>query len=315
MSGPHQGRNVALFGLLCLIWGSTWLVIKVGYGGLGPFNVAALRFLLASAILAALTPLLGARWPRGASEWSLVAIVGVALFGGDYGLIYWAEQYLDSSLTAILFATLPVITALLAHFLVPGERITPRTLSGSLLAFAGVAALFGNRIGFDPAQVGPMVGVVLAAACAALAAVATKRHGAALHPATLNATAMLIGAVILASASIVAGDGFDVPRSASAWLAILYLAIFGSVVGFLSYFTLLKNWTVTSLSFVTIFTPVVALLLGVVFLNERVTIGMLAGAALIVAGVGLASTRGAGRSPISTSATKRDRRPKPTATV
>ncbi len=288
MSGARQGRNVAFFGLLCLIWGSTWLVIKVGYGGLGPFNVASLRFLIASAMLAALAPMLRARWPRGRGEWTLVAVVGVALFGADYGLIYWAEQYLDSSLTAILFAALPVITGVFAHFYLPGERLTPRTLGGAIVAFAGVVALFGNRIGFDPAQAAPMLGVVAAAACAAIAAVATKRHGSALHPAALNAPAMLIGAVALAGASIVGGDGFELPRSSSAWFAILYLAIAGSVVGFLAYFSLLKNWSVTSLSFVTIFTPSVALLLGVVFLGEQVTIGMLAGAALILAGVGLA---------------------------
>jgi drug/metabolite transporter (DMT)-like permease len=286
---PTRRRgDLAGFGLLCLIWGSTWLVIKVGYGGLGPFNVAALRFFVAAAILTALMPLLGARWPRGRDDWALVATVGVALFGADYGLIYWAEQYLDSSLTAILFAALPVVTGLLAHVYVPGERLTIRMFGGSTVAFAGVAALFANRIGFDRAQLVPMAGVLAATGCAAVAAVATKRHGAALHPAALNAPAMLIGALALAGTSILTGGGFALPQSLPAWAAILYLAIAGSVVGFLTYFSLLKHWSVTNLSFVTIFTPVVAVLLGIVFLHERVTIGMLAGAALILAGVGLA---------------------------
>src|SRR5262245_58415685 len=108
---PRSTRwSVALYVLLCLIWGSTWLVIKVGYGGLGPCNVAAVRFFVAGILLAAAIPLLGARWPRGRAEWLLVIWVGVVLFGLDYGLIYWGEQYLDSGLTAILFATLPLIT-------------------------------------------------------------------------------------------------------------------------------------------------------------------------------------------------------------
>ena len=87
-----SGRSIALYTLLCIIWGSTWLVIKVGYGGLGPFNVAALRFLLAGAVLVPLVPLFGARWPRGKTEWALVTWVGLVLFAADYGLIYWAAD-------------------------------------------------------------------------------------------------------------------------------------------------------------------------------------------------------------------------------
>ncbi len=96
--------HLALYVLLCLIWGSTWLVIKVGYGGLGPFNVAAVRFLLAGAIFMPIVPLLRARWPSGRAEWLLVTWVGLVLFAADYGLIYWGEQFLDSGLTSILFA-------------------------------------------------------------------------------------------------------------------------------------------------------------------------------------------------------------------
>src|SRR5262247_2680158 len=100
--------HLALYVLLCLIWGSTWMVIKVGYGGLGPFNVAALRFFLAGAVMAGAAWLTGARWPRGTPEWIAVAAVGLLMFAADYGLIYWAELYIDSGLTAVLFATLPL---------------------------------------------------------------------------------------------------------------------------------------------------------------------------------------------------------------
>src|SRR5687767_2132122 len=94
-TGERQGRNIALYVLLCIIWGSTWIVIKVGYGGLGPFNVAALRFFLAGAVLVPIVPLLGAQWPQGKTEWSLVIWVGLVMFAADYGLIYWAEQFLE----------------------------------------------------------------------------------------------------------------------------------------------------------------------------------------------------------------------------
>lgn len=280
--------HLALYVMLCLIWGSTWLVIKVGYGGLGPFNVAALRFLIASIVLAPIVPLFRASWPSTRTEWTLVVWVGLVLFAADYGLIYWGEQFLDSGLTSILFALLPLVTIGFAHLYVPGDRITGRKLAGSVLAFGGIVALFGDRVRLDPAGFGPMLAIVGGTVCAAAAGVATKRHGGNLHPASLNAPAMLIGAAALAAASLAAGDGLALPLDAPTWSAIVYLAIAGSVITFLGYFTLLKSWTVTSLSFISVFTPTIALFLGFVFLDERPTISSGVGAALILGGVALA---------------------------
>src|SRR5687767_1463462 len=292
-SSPSMRKFVdwAMYGVLCVIWGSTWLVIKVGYGGLGPFNVAALRFFIAGLVFVPLVPLFRARWPRGASEWSLVVFVGLVLFWLDFGLIYWGEQFLDSGLTAILFATLPLITIVIAHLYLPGDRITPRKLAGTLLAFFGVVALFGDNVRIDPSKTVPMLGIVASAVCASAAGVASKRHGSALHPTALNAPAMLVGAVALLATSILANDGFRLPVDAPTWGAIAYLALAGSVVTFLAYFTLLKTWSVTSLSFISVFTPAIALLLGFVFLDERPTLLAGLGAVLILAGVILAVSK------------------------
>jgi drug/metabolite transporter (DMT)-like permease len=288
--------GIASYAMLCLIWGSTWLVIKVGYGGLGAFNVAAIRFFIAAIIMTAAVPMFGARWPRGTPEWRLVGIVGLLMFAGDYGLIYWAELHIDSSLTAILFATLPLVTISVAHLYLPGERITRRKLAGTLLAFAGAMALFADRIEIeDTAAVLPMLAVLAATVCAAAAAVASKRHGAALHPAALNAPSMFIGAVTLLAVSLASGDGFRLPSRTSAWGAVVYLAIAGSVFTFLVYFWLLKTWTVTSLSFISVFTPAIAMVLGFVFLGERPTSWTAVGAALIIGGVVLTIAPGRAR--------------------
>jgi drug/metabolite transporter (DMT)-like permease len=285
-----RSAGLALYALLCVIWGSTWLVIKVGYGGLGPFNVAAVRFFVAGLAFVPLVRVFGARWPRGATEWSLVVFVGLVLFWIDFGLIYWGEQFLDSGLTAILFATLPLITIVIAHLYLPGDRITPRKLAGTLLAFFGVVALFGENVRIDPAKAVPMIAIVASAACASAAGVASKRYGAALHPAALNAPAMLVGAIALLATSMAAGDGFRLPADAATWGAVAYLAFAGSVVTFLAYFTLLKTWSVTSLSFISVFTPAIALLLGFIFLGERPTLLAGVGAILILIGVVTAVT-------------------------
>jgi len=158
----------ALYVLLCLIWGSTWLVIKVGYGGLGPFNVAGLRFLIAGALMAVVAQATGVRWPRGRPEWTAVGVVGLLMFAGDYGLIYWAEQYIESGLTAVLFATLPLMTLFIARAYLPGDRITTGKLASSLLALVGTVALFADRLQLDSDAVGPMLGVLGATLCAAV---------------------------------------------------------------------------------------------------------------------------------------------------
>jgi drug/metabolite transporter (DMT)-like permease len=283
----RDAAKIALFGLLCLIWGSTWLVIKVGYGGLGPFNVAAIRFAIAAVVLSAIVPAVGARWPRGRSEWTLIFWVGLLLYAGDYSLIYWAEQYIDSGLTAVLFATFPLLTMTAAHLYVPGERLTTRKLAGGLLAFAGVGALFSDRVHVDASTLVPMAAVIVASTCAAAANVATKRHGAAIHTATLNACTTAIGAVLLLAMSIVSREHLGVPHDVMSWAAVGYLSLVGSVVAFLIYFSLLKTWDSTTVSFFAVFTPVIAIILGAAVLGEHLTVWSLAGAGLILSGVSM----------------------------
>jgi len=279
----------ALYVLLCLIWGSTWLVIKIGYGSLGPFNVSGLRFLIAGAVMAVVAQATGARWPRGRVEWRAVAVVGLLMFAGDYGLIYWAEQFIESGLTAVLFATLPLMTLFVARAYLPGARITTGKLASSMLALAGTVALFADRLRLDAAAVHPMLAVLGATLCAAIASVVSKRDAHDIPAATLNATSMLLGAVVLLVASVAAGDGLRLPADAGSWAAVAYLALVGSVLAFLLYFSLLKTWSVMSLSFISVFTPVIALLLGFVFLHEPLTLGKAGGAVLILVAVALAN--------------------------
>jgi drug/metabolite transporter (DMT)-like permease len=272
------------YALLCVIWGSTFLVIKVGYGGLGPFNVAATRFLVAAPVFALLVPVLGAHWPRGRREWLLVVWVGAALFAGDYGFIYWAEQKLDSALTAMLFAVMPVITTIAAHFYLETEKLTWQKLLGTLLALCGVAGLLADRIAVDASQVWSAAAVVVAAVCASAAMLATKRYGGNLHPAALNAPAMLIGSVLLLTAGVLSGEHLALP-SGAAWGAVLYLSMVGSVVAFLTFFWLLKKWSATAMSLINVVTPMVATVFGFMFRSEHLTPWSALGGALILGGV------------------------------
>src|SRR5436309_1798418 len=138
-------RARAVFLLLCCIWGSTWLFIKLGLRDLPPVSFAAVRFVLASAVLFGVVAARRIRLPRTAREWALIAATGVLAFTLNYGLLFWGEQHVSSGLAALLQATIPVFGMLIAHAYLPGERLTAARMAGALLGLAGVGLIFRNR--------------------------------------------------------------------------------------------------------------------------------------------------------------------------
>src|SRR5919199_6021194 len=135
-----------VFLLLCCIGGSTWLFIKLGLRDLPPVSFAAVRFVLASIVLAAIVAARRAGLPRAAREWALIAVTGVLSFTLNYGLLFWGEQHVSSGLAALLQATIPVFGMLIAHAYLPGERLTATKMAGALLGVAGVGVIFSNQM-------------------------------------------------------------------------------------------------------------------------------------------------------------------------
>src|SRR5256712_4466777 len=132
--------------ILCGIWGSTWLFIKLGLADLPPLTFAGIRFVLASLILSMLILARGVSWPRSRTDWILIAIVGLLQFSLNYGLVFWGEQYISSGLAAVLQSTFPVFGLVIAHFYLPHERITTVRVAGVLLGIVGVAIIFSDQL-------------------------------------------------------------------------------------------------------------------------------------------------------------------------
>jgi drug/metabolite transporter (DMT)-like permease len=273
--------------MLCVVWGSTWLAIRIGLQGAPPFLAASLRFLVASATLAILAVAFRSKWPSSRTEWSLVAFVGLVLFTADYGLIYWGESNgVESGLSAILFATLPLQTALVANAILPAERLTIQKLAGIGVGFGGIILIFRGQIGNAGVdKVLPMLAIELSATCAAVATVALKRWGHAADPVTFNAAAMAVGTVSLAALSLSAREPWYVPSWPQGIGAILFLALAGSVVTFVTWQWLLKSAEATSLSFVALITPITAILLGATLGNETFDAVDLVGSAIVLGGI------------------------------
>src|SRR2546423_2648853 len=132
--------------ILCGIWGSTWLFIKLGLADLPPLTFAGIRFVFASLILTLLILARGVKWPRAGKDWLLIATVGLLQFSFNYGLVFWGEQHIPSGLAAVLQSTFPAFGLVIAHFYIPEERITRKKILGVLLGFAGVAIIFSDRL-------------------------------------------------------------------------------------------------------------------------------------------------------------------------
>src|SRR5205085_8925524 len=132
--------------ILCGIWGSTWLFIKIGLNDLPPLTFAGIRFLLASLILSSLVMMRRVRWPRTRDEWSLIAVSGVLQFTLNYGLVFWGEQHISSGLAAVLQSTFPAFGLVIAHLYLPDERMSAKKILGVSMGFVGVAIVFSDQL-------------------------------------------------------------------------------------------------------------------------------------------------------------------------
>lgn len=278
-----------VFAALCFIWGSTWLAIKIGLEFLPPFLFAGIRFATATASLLLLTKMLHARLPTKRSSWSVMLFLGIFQISLPYGLVFWAEQYVSSGLSAVLFATMPFFVVIFAHVMVD-EKLTRLKVVGVIASFIGLILIFWKNLTVPQGLSGnlPFYGslaVVGSAVSGALANVVGKQHADEIDPATNVLVQALTGAVALAALGLVTESHATLNFTPTSVLAILYLGIVGSALAFVGMYWLLKKTTATNVSLITFITPILALVLGWIVLGEVLDPDVGLGAMLILAGI------------------------------
>lgn len=278
----------ALYALICLIWGSTWLVIKIGLVGVPPFLGAGLRFTLASAVLFALVALRGTAIRLDRDDKICVLSCGLLGFALSYACVYWAEQYISSGLTAILYCMMPLVTALLSRFWTRSETLSGRKIGGILVAMAGTASLFWPGAGVARVELAGTAVALASVVVTAVNLVVIKRHGRNTDIYVMNAFGMAIGAILLLALSALLESRAAVVWSRGSALAVVYLALAGSVAAFLSYYRLVKSMEATKLSLTTLICPILAVALGRAFLHESLPASVWSGSAAVFAGVTIA---------------------------
>jgi drug/metabolite transporter (DMT)-like permease len=279
--------------ILCGIWGSTWLFIKLGLADLPPITFAGIRFVIACAILFPLVWLRHLSLPKTRGEWILLVGTGVLSFSLNYGLVFWAEQYITSGLAALLQAMLPAFGLILAHIHVPAERMTWVKIGGVVLGVCGVGVVFSNQLAISGRlALAGCVGMVLSAFFAAYSNVLVKTRGKNLNPAVIAAFQMFFGLIpLLLYGLTLEGNPLSFRWTTIAVLSLLYLAVVGSVVAFLLYYWLMQNMDVTKTMLISLVTPVVAVILGMIVLDEQLSWRTLVGGAMIIAGIGFIVVR------------------------
>lgn len=278
-------KPILVWLLLCVVWGTTWIFIKLGLDDLPPISFAALRFLLACTILLPILYVRKIEFPKGKKIWTIILITGLLQFAFNYGLLFWGEQHITSGLAAVLQATIPAFGLVLARIYV-GEKITGLKVLSILLGLAGVAVIFREQLVLNGylAFLGSLA-VVAGAFGAAYASVLTKAKGCGQHPASLVFSQMLVGLIPLSIFGLAAeGSPFNFQWTRRAVLCVVYLAIVGSIVAFWLYYWLLSKIDVSRAMMISFVTPLVAVFVGS-FFGEKLYLQTLFGGLLVMLSV------------------------------
>jgi drug/metabolite transporter (DMT)-like permease len=289
MSTPSRTALLVAFATIYVVWGSTYLAIRVGVETLPPFLMAGVRFLIAGGLLAGwLAATRGFR--TTARQWRDNAVTGTFLLLGGNGLVCWAEQYVPSGLTALLIGSQPMLMVLTEWAWRGGHRPTVGTGAGLLLGFAGVTWLAApwENAAAGGLNLGGVLAILAGGVFWAFGAIYGRRVREPAEPFTASAMQMLAGGVALTLTALARGDfvGF-VPRAVAlrSWLACGYLVVVGSLVGFSTFVWLMKHSTPARVITYAYVNPIVAVFLGWLILREPVTARTFLAAAVIVVSV------------------------------
>ena len=298
---PKVGWGVPVAWLtLCVVWSSTWLVIKIGLRDLPPISYAGIRFLLAIFVLLAVSAGRVRMLPQRGSDYAVLAFTGVLMFAVNYGLLFWGELHVSSGLAAVLQATIPIFGMLSAHLLLPDEPLRLQKLLGAILALGGVAMICERLLGFSGliAFWGGL-GIVFGAAGAAFSNVLLKARVMQLAPAMIAAWQMIFGAApLLVTGFLVEGNPARFHWSAVSIFCLLYLAVIGSALTFLLLYWLLPRMTVARLQAISLITPPGAVALGWAIGGETFSLWSLLGACFVLAGVWMIFRRAEAPEPV-----------------
>ena len=290
--GPPAMRHPApstinlLIAILCLLWGSTWIVIRGGLEDLPPFLSAGARFCVAGVTMAAVALLIGRRESGRKPPTYMWVLHGTLNFAASYGIVYCTEEVLPSGLVAVLWGVYPMMMAASGHLFLPGEQLHGRQWLGFLIGFVGLLLLFVTDLqGFGAAGIPAAAILLISPLVSVIGTTVVKKYGTDTNSSLLNRNGMLLGACLLMLCSLTFEQDAQASWTWPAIFSVVYLALGGTVITFGIYFWLLRYAPAYKLSLIAYVTPAIALFLGWAVGDEPVTFYTIAGSALIMGGI------------------------------
>ena len=262
--------------VICLLWGSTWIAIKIGLETVTPLLSAGIRFVIASGLVYGLMRVKGLKLQTDRVAIKLYIILGLFSFVIPFYLVYWAEQFIDSALASLIFAFFPFSTIIFSKLLIKDYKIGPYKAVATMLGFFGVFVIFSEDLSFDFSSdlVGSLA-IVLSATMQGWIAATMKKEAGHLNPISMNLVPIIIAGVLMTLFGILFEDTSSVTFSTNSVIAILYLALFGTLITFSVYYWLLKQIDVVILSLSSFITPIVSVILGFLILDDKQSQGIL----------------------------------------
>lgn len=277
------------FAIIYFVWGSTFLAIRIGVHEVPPFLLAAMRFAAAGIVLYGWMLIKGERNPT-LRQWLSASLLALLIFVIDYGALFWAEQRVPSGLAAVMLATIPAFMALSEIILLRTQRLTIGLSLALIIGMCGVAVLVSRslNLGGAPIDRAGAIALIVGAISWSIASALARKLPLPSSKVMSSGAQMLAGGILLALAAAVRGEfrGFHPQEvSVGAWLALLYLIVAGSIVGFTAYVWLLHHESPTKVGTYAYVNPVVAVLLGYFAGGEPLGARTIAGSLCVLASV------------------------------
>jgi drug/metabolite transporter (DMT)-like permease len=287
-------QTLLAFATIYLVWGSTFLAIRVGVREVPPFLLAALRFLIAGLVLYGWMIAQGEHSPSG-RQWMSAFLLAVLIFVLDYGLLFWAEQRVPSGIAAVMMATIPVFMALSEIILLGTQRFTLRLALALLIGIGGVATLMSHssNLGGVPIDTKGALALIVASMSWSVASALTRKLPLPSSKVMSSGTQMLAGGMLLALAAAALGEFRNFRPwtvSRGAWLSLLYLIVAGSIIAFTAYVWLIHHESPTKVGTYAYVNPVVAVLIGYFWAGEALGLRTILGTLFVLISVVVITT-------------------------
>ena len=279
--------------IISLIWGSTWLAIRLGLDSLTPLIASGLRFLVASLFIYIFMKYKNVELQKDSKSIKLYYFLGIFSYFIPFGLVYWAEQFVPSGLASVIFATFPFMVMFFTYLFLKSEVIDKFKFLGAFSGFLGIYFIFSDEINIDlNLQLWGMVAILASSTLQAISAVTIKKYGKHLNPLSMNFVPVLIGGIFLTLSGLSVEDLSKLSFDQKAVVSVIYLAFFGTLISFTIYYWLLKKINIVILSLSSFITPIIAIFLGWIILSEKLDNNDIIGSVFVLIGLVIANFGG-----------------------